>query len=117
MVTLAKETPKSAAAVFFIDKQISSAPFSKGARPKIKPRDRIDIFTEILDIANGGVTNKMRMMCKANTSYEQLRRYMTFLIERDLLCYDLDSHTFRTTEKGLRLLVIYNHIKAIISTT
>jgi predicted transcriptional regulator len=49
-------------------------------------------------------------MYNANLSHDQLKEYLTVLTERDLLSYDLDSHTFKTTEKGLRFLEIYNRM-------
>ncbi|MDP9015207.1 MAG: winged helix-turn-helix domain-containing protein [Thermoproteota archaeon] len=73
-------------------------------------RNRIEIICHILQVANGGVTKKIKIMYKANLSYAQLKEYMIILTERDLLRYDLDTQTFKTTEKGLRLLEVYNQI-------
>ena len=36
------------------------------------------------------------------------------LAESDLLRYDLDKQTFKTTEKGLRFLDAYNHMDAVM---
>jgi predicted transcriptional regulator len=49
-------------------------------------------------------------MYKANLSYAQLKEYMIVLTEGDLLRYDLDTQTFKTTEKGLSLLEAYNQM-------
>jgi predicted transcriptional regulator len=77
----------------------------------MKYRDRIDIVSHVLEVANvGGDTTKTRIMYKANLSHDQLKEYLTVLTERDLLSYDLPSHTFKTTEKGLRFLEIYNRM-------
>ena len=77
----------------------------------MKYRDRIDIVSHVLEVANvGDDTTKTRIMYKANLSHDQLKEYLTVLTERDLLSYDLDSHTFKTTEKGLRFLEIYNRM-------
>jgi predicted transcriptional regulator len=73
-------------------------------------RTRIEIICQILQVANGGVTRKIKIMYKANLSYAQLKEYMIVLTEGDLLRYDLDTQTFKTTEKGLSLLEAYNQM-------
>jgi predicted transcriptional regulator len=77
-------------------------------------RNRIEIICQILEVANGGVTRKIEIMYKANLSYTQLKEYGTVLAESDLLRYDLDKQTFKTTEKGLRFLDAYNHMDAVM---
>jgi predicted transcriptional regulator len=49
-------------------------------------------------------------MYKANLSYAQLKDYLMTLSDKDLLSYDLDTHTFKTTEKGLRFLEVYGQL-------
>jgi predicted transcriptional regulator len=80
----------------------------------MKYRSRIDIMSQILESANGGDATKTKIMYKAFLSYSQLREFLTVLTANDLLSYDLDTHTFKTTEKGLRLLKIYNQMDHVI---
>jgi predicted transcriptional regulator len=80
----------------------------------IRSRSRIDIISHILETANGGITTKIKLMVKTNLSYAQLKGYLMTLNDRDLLRYDLDTHTFKTTEKGLRFLEIYNKLDDIL---
>ncbi len=77
-------------------------------------RSRIQIISQILETANGGVSTKLMIMYKANLSYAQLKGYLTTLTDKDLLSYDVDNHTFRTTEKGLRFLQIYNKLDDVL---
>jgi predicted transcriptional regulator len=79
-----------------------------------KYRNRIEIICQILEAANGGVIKKIEIMYKANLSYTQLKEYVIVLTESDLLRYDLDKQTFKTTEKGLRFLDSYNHMDAVM---
>jgi predicted transcriptional regulator len=79
-----------------------------------KYRNRIEIICQILEAANGGVIKKIEIMYKANISYTQLKEYVIVLTESDLLRYDLDKRTFKTTEKGLRFLDAYNHMDAVM---
>ena len=77
-------------------------------------RSRIEIICQILQVANGGVTKKIKIMYQANLSYAQLKGYLMVLNERDLLRYDLDTQTFKTTEKGVRFLDTYNQMEAVM---
>ena len=79
-------------------------------------RNRIEIICQILEVANGGVTKKIEIMYKANLSYTQLKEYGMVLAESDLLRYDLDKQTFKTTEKGLRFHEIYNKMSDVTKT-
>lgn len=67
-------------------------------------------MSQILEIANGGNATKTKIMYKALVSYNQLNEYLMHLTEKDLLRYEEDSRTFKTTEKGLRFLDKYNQI-------
>jgi hypothetical protein len=43
-----------------------------------------------------------------------LKGYLTTLGDKHLLRYDLDTNTFKTTEKGLRFLEIYNELDNVV---
>ena len=49
-------------------------------------RSWTEIVSNILDAANGGVT-KTKIMYKAYLSYNQLREYLSVLIENNLIEY------------------------------
>jgi predicted transcriptional regulator len=64
-------------------------------------RDRIDIITSILDAANGGATRRR-------------------IIENDYIRMEIQERskgtaTYRTTDKGIALLRIYQHIRDLLS--
>jgi predicted transcriptional regulator len=80
----------------------------------MKYRSRTDIVGLILEAANGGAT-KTKIMYKAFLSYAQLKEYLTVLLQNDLLEYKDEIQLFRTTEKGLRLLQMYNQFDEIMS--
>ena len=67
----------------------------------------------ILDAANGGTT-KTKLMYKAYISYNQLKEYLTILIENNLIEYIDGTQTFKTTEKGLMYLKMYNAIGELL---
>jgi predicted transcriptional regulator len=80
----------------------------------MKTRSRIDIISQILETANGGITTKIKIMYRANLSYAQLKGYLMTLSDKGLLLYDLDTNTFKTTEKGLKFLEFYNMLDNVI---
>jgi predicted transcriptional regulator len=77
-------------------------------------RSRIDIISQILGIANGGNATKSKILYKALLSYAQMKEYLTVLTKTDLLSYDVHTHTFKTTEKGLRFLDIYSQMDTMM---
>jgi predicted transcriptional regulator len=79
----------------------------------MKYRSRTEIVSNILNAANGG-TSKTKMMYKAYISYNQLKEYLTILIENNLIEYIDGSQTFKTTEKGLHFLKMHNAIGELL---
>jgi predicted transcriptional regulator len=79
----------------------------------MKYRSRTDIVGLILEAANGGGATKTKIMYKALISYNLMKGYLTLLAENDLLEYEQGTMTYRTTEKGLRLLKIYDNMNEI----
>ncbi|MDQ3872068.1 MAG: winged helix-turn-helix domain-containing protein [Thermoproteota archaeon] len=83
-------------------------------RARGRHRNRIEIFRHILEAANGSDVKKIRIIHKANLSHDQLKGYLKVLVERGLLSYDLDTKTFKATEKGLRFLEAYNQLDLVM---
>jgi predicted transcriptional regulator len=78
-------------------------------------RSRTEIISQILETANGrvGITIT-KLMYKAFLSHDQLKGYVKVLTENDLLNYDFVTRTFKTTERGLRFLNLYNKIDQLM---
>jgi predicted transcriptional regulator len=79
----------------------------------MKNRSRTEIVSMILDAANGGAT-KTKMMYIAFLSYNQLKDYLSVLIENNLIEYLEGTRTFKTTEKGLNLLKMHNEMAELL---
>ena len=79
-------------------------------------RSRTEIVGNILDAANGGAT-KTKIMYIAFLSYGQLNEYLSVLIENNLIEYLDGTKTFKTTEKGLKLLQMHNEMAQLLQTT
>jgi predicted transcriptional regulator len=79
----------------------------------MKYRSRSEIVGLLLDAANGGGATKTKLMYKAYLSFNQLREYLSLLVENSLIEYEEGMRTYRTTEKGIRLLQIQNTMDEI----
>jgi predicted transcriptional regulator len=80
----------------------------------LKYRSRTDIIAMILRAALNGAT-KTRIMYGAYLSYAQVKEYLSFLIERNLIAYEEGSGIYRLTENGMKLLRVYEGISEMIS--
>lgn len=81
---------------------------------EMKYRSRVEIIAQILQSAMRGAT-KTKLMYDAYLSYEQLKEYLSFTQERDLLVYDEGLEVYRLTPKGLHFLNVYEEIKDVVS--
>jgi predicted transcriptional regulator len=79
-------------------------------------RSRTEIVAMILNAANGGET-KTKIMYFAFLSYNQVKEYLSVLIENNLIEYLDGGNKFKTTEKGLFFLKMYNEIGELLPPT
>jgi predicted transcriptional regulator len=84
-------------------------------------RSKSEIVSQILEAANRGsgaggddCATKTEIMYKVFLSHEQLKEYLMILTESDLLRYDGETHTYKTTEKGIRFLDTLNRMDEMI---
>jgi predicted transcriptional regulator len=82
----------------------------------MKYRSRTEITAMILDTANKETT-KIKIMYNAYLSYNQLKEYLSILIENNLLEYFEGARTFKTTEKGLNFLKMYKEMAELLQTS
>jgi predicted transcriptional regulator len=76
-------------------------------------RSRTDIIAKILEIAQGGVL-KTRIMYGAFLSFPQLREYLKFLQENDLLEHSSEKNLYLTTGKGKRFLKSFREMQEML---
>ena len=82
----------------------------------MKYRGRTEIVATMLEAANGRAT-KTKIMYSAFLSYNQLKDYLSVLIENNLIECLEGNNTFKTTEKGLNFLKMNNEIGELLQTT
>jgi len=80
----------------------------------VKYRSRTDIIAMILQAAINGAT-KTRIMYGAYLSYAQVKEYLSFMMEKDLIRYEEGSAIYKLTEKGVQLLHVYEDIGDMIT--
>lgn len=83
----------------------------------MKHRSRSEIIGAILEAANGGGATKTTIMYKAVLSYDLMKQHLIFLAENDLIEYEQGMMTYRTTERGMRLLQLYNNMNEMAHLT
>ena len=81
----------------------------------MKYRSRTEITAMILDTANMETT-KTKIMYNAYLSYNQVKEYISILIENNLLEYIEGTRTFKTTEKGLNFLKMHREMTELLQT-
>ena len=82
----------------------------------MKYRSRTEITAMILGTARKETT-KIKIMYNAYLSYNQLKEYLSILIENNLLEYFEGARTFKTTEKGLNFLKMYKEMAELLQTS
>jgi predicted transcriptional regulator len=80
----------------------------------MKYRIRTEIVEMILEASRTGAT-KTRIMYKAYLSYTQVKEYLSFLLENDLIKYEEGSQVYRISTKGLHFLQVYGEISDLVT--
>ena len=80
----------------------------------MKYRSRTDIIAMILRATLNGAT-KTRIMYGAYLSYAQVKEYLSFLLEKNLIAYEEGRGIYTLTENGMKLLRVYEGISDMIS--
>ncbi len=80
----------------------------------MKYRSRTEIVAMILQAAGTGVT-KTKMMYKAYLSYTQVKEYLKFLQQNNLIKYEEGTQLYRVTEKGRHFLHAYEEMTDLVS--
>lgn len=80
----------------------------------MKYRSRMEIVAVILQSAMKGAT-KTKLMYGAYLSYAQLKEYLAFVQERDLVAYEEGLQLYRLTPKGLHFLNVYDEVRDFVS--
>jgi predicted transcriptional regulator len=67
----------------------------------------------LLNAADGGGATKTKLMYSAFISFNQLKEYLSLLVENGLIQYEIGTRTLRTTEKGIHFLKLQSKIDEV----
>ena len=79
-------------------------------------RSRTEIVAMILDAANEEGETKAKIMYFAFLSYNQLKEYLSVLVENNLINFG-GGYKYKTTEKGLFFLKMHNELEELLPQT
>jgi predicted transcriptional regulator len=83
----------------------------------MKYRDKIEIIMLMLKSSNAdNDSTKTKIMYESFVTFPQLEEYLSLLLRNDLLVYNAINRTYKTTEKGLRLLELCNKLNELLDT-
>ena len=80
---------------------------------QLRHRSRSEIITSILDVTNGNKVRMTEIQFKTYLSYNILKEYLVHLLQCDLIEYVEGERTFKTTPKGMQVLITYNKMEEL----
>jgi predicted transcriptional regulator len=85
---------------------------------KTKYRNRTEIIARLLQAAtaHNGISIT-RLIYGTFLSYARIKEHTRLLIQNRLLDYDGLTRTYRTNEKGLKFLELYDKLRELTTTT
>ncbi|HJT09839.1 MAG TPA: DUF4364 family protein [Candidatus Nitrosotalea sp.] len=81
----------------------------------MKYRSRTEIVSMILKSASSGATTT-KIMYKAYLSYSQMKEYLANMEKNELIRFEEGTRLYRVTEKGLKLMHLYEEISDMVTT-
>lgn len=80
-------------------------------RKRRKRRGEIDIFAEILYLANEGGVKKTSIVYQANLNFKIIEGFLSELLERGLI--EVKDKIYETTDRGITFLQHYEELKKL----
>ena len=84
---------------------------------QLKPRSRSEIISSILEVTNGNKVRVTEIQFKTYLSYNILKEYLVHLLQCDLIEYIEGERAFKTTPKGMQVLMTYNKMEELFIKT
>jgi predicted transcriptional regulator len=80
-------------------------------------RSRSEIISSILEVTNGNKVRVTEIQFKTYLSYNILKEYLVHLLQCDLIEYIEGERAFKTTPKGMQVLMTYNRMDELFVKT
>ena len=75
----------------------------------MRHRDRNEIIAQILECYNRNKATQIKIMSDTYLTFYSAKEYLLLLLENGLVEYQEGERTFKTTEKGINFLSIYQN--------
>ncbi len=70
-------------------------------------RSENEIFSDILRAIDNGEATISEIQSKTYVSYPSMKKYLTILVQHDLIAYSREEKRFRLTQRGIHVLDTY----------
>ena len=84
---------------------------------QLKHRSRSEIISSILEVTNGNKVRVTEIQFKTYLSYNIPKEYLVHLLQCDLIEYIEGERAFKTTPKGMQVLMTYNRMDELFVKT
>jgi predicted transcriptional regulator len=84
---------------------------------QLKHTSRSEIISSILEVTNGNKVRVTEIQFKTYLSYNILKEYLVHLLQCDLVEYIEGERAFKTTAKGMQILMTYNKMDELFVKT
>jgi len=84
---------------------------------QLKHRSRSEIISSILEVTNGNRVKRTDIQYKTYLSNNLLTEYLVQLLQCDLIEYIEGERAFKTTPKGMQVLMTYNKMDELFVKT
>ncbi|MFZ1878339.1 MAG: winged helix-turn-helix domain-containing protein [Nitrososphaeraceae archaeon] len=84
---------------------------------QLKHRPRSEIISSVLEVTNGNRVKRTEIQYKTYLSYNRLTEYLVQLLQCDLIEYIEGERAYKTTPKGMQVLMTYNRMDELFVKT
>jgi len=84
---------------------------------QLKHRSRSEIIASVLEVTNGNKARRTEIQYKTYLSNKLLTEYLVQLLQCDLIEYIEGERAFKTTPKGMQVLMTYNRMDELFVKT
>jgi predicted transcriptional regulator len=89
----------------------------KARRYRINRKDRSQSISSILGLLNGQPLRQSSIVQKSGLTYKQVKKYVILLTNCNLIYYNGQDLTYKTTAKGLHYLNLQNSMVELLQIT
>jgi predicted transcriptional regulator len=89
----------------------------KARRSRINRKDRSQSISSILGLLNGQPLRQSSIVQKSGLTYKQVKKYVILLTNCNLIYYNGQDLTYKTTAKGLHYLNLQNSMVELLQIT